>query len=182
MPEELRSQVPLLHEMAEAWNIPLVEMAGYEADDIIGTLANKAVEAGMSAYVVTGDRDALQLVKPDLTVLFTKKGISDIVLYDEAKFQEEYQGLSPVQLIDLKGLMGDNSDNIPGVPKVGPKTAMKLIAAYFILRRFPARLCRSGCGIISSRQCCLKSWLPLSWMCLWHIRRQNLPWMPRRVP
>lgn len=130
MPEELRSQVPLLHEMAEAWNIPLVEMAGYEADDIIGTLANKAVEAGMSAYVVTGDRDALQLVKPDLTVLFTKKGISDIVLYDEAKFQEEYQGLSPVQLIDLKGLMGDNSDNIPGVPKVGPKTAMKLIAAY----------------------------------------------------
>ena len=130
MPEELRSQVPLLHEMAEAWNIPFVEMAGYEADDIIGTLANKAVEAGMSAYVVTGDRDALQLVKPDLTVLFTKKGISDIVLYDEAKFQEEYQGLSPVQLIDLKGLMGDNSDNIPGVPKVGPKTAMKLIAAY----------------------------------------------------
>lgn len=130
MPEELRSQVPLLHEMAEAWNIPLVEMAGYEADDIIGTLANKAVEAGMSAYVVTGDRDALQLVKPDLTVLFTKKGISDIVLYDVAKFQEEYQGLSPVQLIDLKGLMGDNSDNIPGVPKVGPKTAMKLIAAY----------------------------------------------------
>ena len=130
MPEELRSQVPLLHEMAEAWNIPLVEMAGYEADDIIGTLANKAVEAGMSAYVVTGDRDALQLVKPDLTVLFTKKGISDMVLYDEAKFQEEYQGLSPVQLIDLKGLMGDNSDNIPGVPKVGPKTAMKLIAAY----------------------------------------------------
>lgn len=130
MPDELRSQVPLLHEMAEAWNIPLVEMAGYEADDIIGTLANKAVEAGMSAYVVTGDRDALQLVKSDLTVLFTKKGISDIVLYDEAKFQEEYQGLSPVQLIDLKGLMGDNSDNIPGVPKVGPKTAMKLIAAY----------------------------------------------------
>lgn len=130
MPDELRSQVPLLHEMAESWNIPLVEMSGYEADDIIGTLANKAVEAGMSAYVVTGDRDALQLVKPDLTVLFTKKGISDIVLYDVAKFQEEYQGLSPVQLIDLKGLMGDNSDNIPGVPKVGPKTAMKLIAAY----------------------------------------------------
>ncbi len=130
MPDELRSQVPLLHEMAEAWNIPLVEMAGYEADDIIGTLANKAVEAGMSAYVVTGDRDALQLVKPDLTVLFTKKGISDIVQYDVNKFQEEYQGLAPIQLIDLKGLMGDTSDNIPGVPKVGPKTAMKLICAY----------------------------------------------------
>ena len=130
MPDELRAQLPILHEMAEAWNIPLAEMEGYEADDIIGTLANKAVEAGMSAYVVTGDRDALQLIKPDLTVLFTKKGISDIVQYDVAKFQEEYQGLDPVQLIDLKGLMGDNSDNIPGVPKVGPKTAMKLIGAY----------------------------------------------------
>lgn len=136
MPEELRSQVPLLHEMAAAWNIPLVEMAGFEADDIIGTLANKAVAHGMSAYVVTGDRDALQLVKPDLTVLFTKKGISDIVVYDVDKFQAEYQGLDPIQLIDLKGLMGDSSDNIPGVPKVGPKTAMKLLAAYGSVEQF----------------------------------------------
>ena len=130
MPDELRSQVPMLHEMAEAWGVPLVEMEGYEADDIIGTLANKAVEQGMSAYVVTGDRDALQLVRPDLTVLFTKKGISELAVYDEAAFQAEYGGLDPVQLIDLKGLMGDASDNIPGVPKVGPKTAVKLIAAY----------------------------------------------------
>lgn len=130
MPDELRSQVPMLHEMAEAWGVPLVELAGYEADDIIGTLANKAVALGMSAYVVTGDRDALQLVRPDLTVLFTKKGISELAVYDEAAFQAEYEGLDPVQLIDLKGLMGDVSDNIPGVPKVGPKTAIKLIAAY----------------------------------------------------
>lgn len=130
MPEELRSQVPMLHELAEAWRVPLLELAGYEADDIIGTLANKAVEQGMAAYVVTGDRDALQLVKPDLTVLFTKKGISDLAVYDEAAFQAEYEGLDPIQLIDLKGLMGDASDNIPGVPKVGPKTAIKLIAAY----------------------------------------------------
>ena len=130
MPEELRSQVPMLHELAEAWGVPLLELEGYEADDIIGTLANKAVAQGMKAYVVTGDRDALQLVKPDLTVLFTKKGISDLAVYDEAAFQAEYEGLDPIQLIDLKGLMGDTSDNIPGVPKVGPKTAMKLIAAY----------------------------------------------------
>lgn len=130
MPEELRSQVPMLREMAEAWGIPLIELEGYEADDIIGTLANKAVAEGMAAYVVTGDRDALQLVKQDLTVLFTKKGISDIMAYDEAAFQAEYSGLDPIQLIDLKGLMGDTSDNIPGVPKVGPKTAIKLISAY----------------------------------------------------
>ena len=130
MPDELRSQVPMLHEMAEAWGVPLLELAGYEADDIIGTLAGKAVEQGMEAYVVTGDRDALQLVRPDLTVLFTKKGISELAVYDEAAFQAEYEGLAPIQLIDLKGLMGDASDNIPGVPKVGPKTAIKLIAAY----------------------------------------------------
>lgn len=130
MPDELRSQVAILHEMAEAWHIPLVELEGYEADDIIGTLANRAVENGMAAYVVTGDRDALQLVKKDLTVLFTKKGISELSVYDDAVFEAEYEGLSPIQLIDLKGLMGDTSDNIPGVPKVGPKTAMKLIAAY----------------------------------------------------
>lgn len=89
MPEELRSQVPMLHELAEAWGVPLLELEGYEADDIIGTLANKAVAQGMKAYVVTGDRDALQLVKPDLTVLFTKKGISDLAVYDEAAFQAE---------------------------------------------------------------------------------------------
>lgn len=130
MPEELRGQVALLHEMAEAWHIPLIELEGYEADDIIGTLANEAVAAGMEAYAVTGDRDALQLVKQDLTVLFTKKGISELAVYDEAAFQAEYEGLAPVQLIDLKGLMGDSSDNIPGVPKVGPKTALKLIGAY----------------------------------------------------
>lgn len=130
MPDELRSQVPMLHEMAEAWGVPLIELAGYEADDIIGTLANKAVAQGMAAYVVTGDRDALQLIRPDLTVLFTKKGISEMTVYDAAAFQAEYEGLDPIQLIDLKGLMGDTSDNIPGVPKVGPKTAVKLIAAY----------------------------------------------------
>ena len=128
-PPELLSQIPLFHEMLEAWGITLVELVGYEADDIIGTLANKAVGEGYEAYVVTGDRDALQLVKPDLKVLFTKKGISELKVYDEAAFQEEY-GLDPIQLIDMKGLMGDTSDNIPGVPGVGPKTAIKLLAAY----------------------------------------------------
>lgn len=129
-PPELLSQIPLLHELARAWGISFVEMAGYEADDIIGTLANKALDNGCEAYVVTGDRDALQLVKPDLQVLFTKKGISELTVYDVPAFQAEYDGLDPIQLIDMKGLMGDSSDNIPGVPGVGPKTAIKLLAAY----------------------------------------------------
>ena len=129
-PRELLSQIPMLRELAEAWGINFVELAGYEADDILGTMANQAVAQGFAAYVVTGDRDALQLVKPDLHVLFTKNGISELVDYDEAVFQQEYGGLDPIQLIDLKGLMGDSSDNIPGVPGVGPKTAIKLIAAY----------------------------------------------------
>ncbi|WP_027407028.1 DNA polymerase I [Anaerovibrio sp. RM50] len=129
-PPELLSQIPLLHEMAKAWGISLVELPGYEADDIIGTLANKAVDNGCEAYVVTGDKDALQLVKADLSVLFTKKGISELKKYDVEAFHEEYDGLDPIQLIDMKGLMGDTSDNIPGVPGVGPKTASKLLAAY----------------------------------------------------
>lgn len=128
-PAELLSQIPLLHTMAEAWGISLVELAGYEADDIIGTLSTKAAARGYDAYVVTGDRDALQLVRPNLRVLLTKKGITELADYDEAKFQEEY-GFPPLKLIDLKGLMGDASDNIPGIPGVGQKTAAKLLLAY----------------------------------------------------
>ena len=128
-PMELSSQIPLLHELMQAWGICLVEKAGYEADDIIGTLASKAAANGYDALVVTGDRDALQLVRPDLRVLLTRKGISDMDVYDEAAFREKYK-LEPLQLIDLKGLMGDTSDNIPGVPGVGEKIAAKLLAAY----------------------------------------------------
>ena len=128
-PEELSSQIPLLHELAEALGIVLVEKEGYEADDIIGTLSVEAAKAGCRAIVVTGDRDALQLVRPQLNVMLTKKGISDIAVYDKEVFQAEY-GLEPVRLIDLKGLMGDSSDNIPGVPGVGPKTAVKLLQTY----------------------------------------------------
>ena len=128
-PEELSSQIPMLHEMAEALGISLVEKEGYEADDIIGTLSTEAAKAGYQAIVVTGDRDALQLVRPGVRVMLTKKGITDIAVYDEAAFREEY-GLEPIRLIDLKGLMGDTADNIPGVPGVGPKTAIKLLQTY----------------------------------------------------
>ena len=128
-PEELLSQIPLVHELAEAFGVRLIEEAGYEADDVIGTLSAKAAEAGAKVVVVTGDRDALQLIGPNVSVLLTKKGISEMELYDEAAFREKY-GLEPKALIDLKGLMGDSSDNIPGVPGVGEKTALKLLHAY----------------------------------------------------
>ena len=128
-PEELIAQIPLLKELAEALGIPFLERDDYEADDIIGTLAAQAAAEGVETRVITGDRDALQLIRPQLTVLLTKKGISETKAYDTAAFEEEY-GFPPIRLIDMKGLMGDSSDNIPGVPGVGPKTATKLLLAY----------------------------------------------------
>ena len=128
-PEELLSQFSLLREFAANMGIPFLEKDNYEADDIIGTLATQAAAKGYDVRVITGDRDALQLVRPNLRVLLTKKGISEIKDYDTAAFEEEY-GFEPLKLIDFKGLMGDTSDNIPGVPGVGPKTASKLLLAY----------------------------------------------------
>ena len=128
-PIELSSQIPLLHDLLEAWGVCLLEKAGYEADDIIGTLATKAAEQDFDTLVVTGDRDALQLIRPNLRVMLTRRGISEMDIFDAAVFRENY-GLEPLQLIDLKGLMGDTSDNIPGVPGVGQKTAAKLLAEY----------------------------------------------------
>ncbi|MCR5757564.1 MAG: DNA polymerase I [Selenomonas sp.] len=138
-PEELLAQIPLLHEFAAAFGISFIEKERYEADDIIGTLATKAAGAGHDVMVVTGDRDALQLVRPNLQVLMTKKGISELKAYDEETFREEY-GFAPLKLIDLKGLMGDTSDNIPGVPGVGPKTASKLLLEYGSLEEVLAHI------------------------------------------
>ena len=128
-PPELKEQFPLCMEVLQSMGIPALELDDYEADDIIGTFAKKA-DPSVEVYIVTGDRDELQLIDDRTRVMYTKKGISDIKLYDKESFAEDYEGLAPLQLIDLKGLMGDSSDNIPGVPGVGPKTALKLIAEY----------------------------------------------------
>lgn len=128
-PPELSSQFALLEEYLQAAGIQVLQEEDYEADDILGTLAKRAASEEMEAYIVTGDRDALQLIGENISVLFTKKGISSIVRYDIAAFQKEY-GLMPLQLIDVKGLMGDASDNIPGVPGIGQKTAIKLLQDY----------------------------------------------------
>lgn len=128
MPHELASQLAPLKEIIAAMNIPILEMDGYEADDIIGTLAKKF---DTQTFIVTGDKDSLQLIDSTTTVLLTKKGISEIAYYDEKALSEE--GLVPSQIIDLKSLMGDASDNIPGVAGVGEKTAKDLLAKYSTL-------------------------------------------------
>ncbi|WP_027398363.1 DNA polymerase I [Anaerovorax odorimutans] len=129
MPPELAMQMPLLKEALQAMNIKIVEMDGFEADDLIGTIARDAEENGLAPLIITGDKDELQLVTKITKVLITKKGISDFDLYDEDAMLEKY-GFTPKQFIDYKGLMGDQSDNIPGIPGVGEKTATKLILEY----------------------------------------------------
>ncbi|MEX2355838.1 MAG: DNA polymerase I [Thermaerobacterales bacterium] len=128
-PDELRSQFPLVREALEAMNIVVIERPGYEADDIIGALARDAKGDCAEVVMVTGDRDLLQLVDEGVSALLTRRGITDLKTYDVARVREEF-GIEPRQLIDVKGLMGDKSDNIPGVPGVGEKTALKLIHQY----------------------------------------------------
>lgn len=128
-PSELSEQFPLARKVLEAMNIAVLELDDYEADDIIGTFAVHAPQEA-DVIIVTGDRDELQLLSSRTSVYFTKRGISDLKIYTPEVFAEEYEGLEPKQLIDLKGLMGDTSDNIPGIPGVGPKTALKLIGEY----------------------------------------------------
>lgn len=128
-PPELSEQFPLVQQLLKAFGIAVIEEAGYEADDIIGTLTAKALEAHCEVMIVTGDRDALQLLQPSVQVMLTRKGISDMEVFDEKHFKEKF-GVEASRLIDLKGLMGDSSDNIPGVPGIGEKTAVKLLAEY----------------------------------------------------
>lgn len=129
MPLELAMQLPLLKEVLEGMNISYLEKEGYEADDIIGTLVMKAEEEGYNPLIVTGDRDELQLASDKTRVILTKKGISEFEEYDYKEMVKKY-GLTPSQFIDLKGLMGDKSDNIPGIPGVGEKTATELLLKY----------------------------------------------------
>ncbi|KRM91844.1 DNA polymerase I [Fructilactobacillus florum] len=129
MPEELREQFPFILDLLKARGIATYELADYEADDIIGTVALRAEQAGYQVEVVTGDRDLTQLCSDHTTVSVSKKGVSELVAYTPAYVQET-MGIEPRQIIDVKGLQGDQSDNYPGVRKVGPKTAVKLIHQF----------------------------------------------------
>lgn len=134
MPDELRAQDPIIREMIGQMQIPILELAGYEADDILGTVSAICEREGREAVIVTGDRDSFQLSGNMTTILYTKKGITDTVRVTPEYIAQTY-GLEPIQLIDVKGLMGDTSDNIPGVPGIGEKTALKLIQQYGTLEK-----------------------------------------------
>lgn len=128
-PGELSSQFPLIKELLDAFDIKHYELKGFEADDIIGTLSARAEANGFTTLIVSGDKDMLQLVSDTTTVALTRKGISEVELYSPEEIAIKYN-LTPAQIIDLKGLMGDTSDNIPGIPGVGEKTALKLLHEF----------------------------------------------------
>lgn len=128
-PSELAQQFPIIRDVLDAMNIKRLELDEYEADDIAGTLAKIGEENSLNTILVTGDKDYLQLATEDTKVLLTRKGITELEIFDYKKIVEEY-GITPYQLIDLKGLMGDSSDNIPGVPGVGEKTGLKLLKQF----------------------------------------------------
>ncbi|WP_018921700.1 DNA polymerase I [Salsuginibacillus kocurii] len=138
-PHELSEQLPLLRKLLDTFRLSHVEVDQYEADDIIGTLAKQAEAEDFTVRIFSGDKDLLQLVTEKTTVSLTRKGMTNLDTYDVKAFKERYE-LTPLQLIDMKGLMGDSSDNIPGVPGVGEKTAIKLLKEYDSLENVLANI------------------------------------------
>ncbi|HXE73975.1 MAG TPA: 5'-3' exonuclease, partial [Candidatus Nitrosotenuis sp.] len=139
MPEDLSAQLPFIEELVAACGIPVYRVRGHEADDCIGTLATRAAEDGFSVLIVSGDLDLLQLVGPQIRVLTTRRGIGDLVVYDEAAVRQRFN-LLPRQLADLRALAGDSSQNISGVPGIGEVTARKLLSQYSSLEELLASL------------------------------------------
>jgi DNA polymerase-1 len=129
MPDELISQIPLVKEIINKYNITICSKEGYEADDIIGTLAKEAERKNCSTIIVTGDKDAFQLISPHTKIMTTIKGVTEVKIYDEAAIREKY-GVDPEKIVDILALRGDSSDNIPGVPGIGEKTAVDLIKEF----------------------------------------------------
>jgi DNA polymerase-1 len=137
-PEDFKPQLGLIQEIVGSLRIPMLLVTDHEADDAIGTLAVRAAEQGIEATIVTADRDFFQLVRPGVRVLFNRRGISDIVLFDEAAVEERF-GLAPSKYLEFVALKGDTSDNIPGVPGVGDKTAAKLVQEFGSVEELLAR-------------------------------------------
>ncbi len=128
-PDELYAQIPRIKEMINDFKIPVYSKEGFEADDMMGTLAHKAIKDGLSVYIVTGDRDLLQLVDPTIHVVFPHKGYREPMVYDSKAVLEKF-GIHPNQMVDYKALVGDPSDNIDGVQGIGPKGAAELLTQY----------------------------------------------------
>jgi DNA polymerase I len=139
MPDDLSNQFPKVREVVKALRFPVYELKGFEADDIIGTLTVESEQRGLDTTIVTGDLDMLQIVSDRVRLMTTRSGVENTILYDPAKIDERY-GLVPGQMVDYKALKGDTTDNIPGVPGVGEKTAARLIAEYGSLDSVYARL------------------------------------------
>src|SRR6202171_2868981 len=129
-PPGLRDQITWSRSVLEAMQVPLFEVDGYEADDVIGALSVKAVEQGLNVIILSGDNDLLQLVNPHVKVLTSRRGITDTILYDEARVIDKYGGLRPDQVPEFKALRGDVTDNIPGVAGIGDKGAQKLLLEF----------------------------------------------------
>ena len=138
-PDEFRPQVDLIKQVLAALHIPVLELEGVEADDVLATVADRAIDEGFHAYIVTGDRDAMQLVSDDLTVLYTLRGITEMAEMTPEAVEERY-GVPPASYVTLAALRGDSSDNLPGVPGVGDKTAAKLVGTFGDLDALYARL------------------------------------------
>ncbi len=133
-PDELYLQIPKVKEVLKAFGVSIFEKEGFEADDIIGTIATlaprKQVLPKIETIILSGDLDALQLINPQTKVYALRKGVKDVVLYDEKRVQEKFQGLIPQQILDFKALKGDPSDNIPGITGIGEKTAIQLLLKF----------------------------------------------------
>jgi len=132
MPDELAASLPRVRQLVEAFRIPVLELDGYEADDVIGTLAAKAVEQGLEAVIVSGDKDFYQLIRPHVCLLNPGRGGPAAVEEEwvDTRNAHERLGVPPERVVDYLGLIGDSSDNVPGVPGIGPKTAVQLIEEY----------------------------------------------------
>jgi DNA polymerase-1 len=133
-PEELYQQIPKVKEILKVFGVSIFEKEGFEADDLISTIANSArkkqIFPKIETIILSGDLDTLQLINPQTKVYTLRRGVKDVILYDEKQVQERFQGLSPKQLLDFKALRGDPSDNIPGVTGVGEKTAIELLLKF----------------------------------------------------
>lgn len=138
-PDELYAQIPIIKKILQAFNVPIFEKQGFEADDVIGTIAKLAkrqqISPEIETIIITGDLDALRLVDINTKVYTLKRGLSDTIIYDEQLVKERYEGLNPEQLTDYRALRGDPSDNIPGVTGIGPKTAIDLLKKFVSLEK-----------------------------------------------
>ncbi len=138
-PDDLRDQFPVVRETLEAFGIPIYQMEGFEADDLIGALSRQAEAAGLETIIVSGDLDMLQLVTERTKLMTTRMGVNSTVIYDPERIHERY-GLQPAQMVDFKALKGDSTDNIPGLAGVGDKTAAKLLDTFGTLDEAYARI------------------------------------------